>query len=383
MSLDPQYAGNLRTTIEYIVENEFLSAAANLQYQRIAKVIPTSSLIELLAHRIPGAVFEDYGETGGGIRYEDAVIGLQEFRNHFVKAGFSIPEGEFRDLNSKGVTLATDWAKDVAVAGAYWPQRRVLGVLKNGESSSMLTENGNVVKLVCYDGQPLFSDSHPLHIKRASLGDFTNLFHGAPSATNPGFLPLGGPFTQNSSTGEWQYDADGFVTDEQALENLFLQITFIRGMKMPDGITPRNLEPTGIVIGPRLTKKVGTITSAGFIAASSKGGGGTTEIKGLVTKLGLSEPVVFNELIGQTDLEDWSSYLVCEPQIGRSRVGAIAYGMLEPFQLHMYAATSGSEGVNLALAESNEVKWIAQGRNLVGPGMPQYVFKNKAGASAI
>ncbi len=380
MALDPQMVVNLRTTVEYKVENEFWAAAANLKYQRIVKILPTDTLIQIFAHRIPSALYEDFGETGGGIRYEDAVIGVQEFRNHFAKAGFQLPEGEFRDYGRKGIQLAAEWGADVGYAGAYWPQRRAVQVLQNGQNSSMITENGNVIKLQCYDGQPLFSLNHPYNFKRPSLGYFSNLAIGAPASTvawNPGFLPLGGPFV--NAAGTWNYSAGADMSRQDGLRNLFKAIAWVRSVKMPDGITPRYLEPTGIIFGPALAEAVSTLTDAQFIAANSTGaGGGAQEIKGMIVRLGLSEPIMFNELIGQPNRNDYNWAFVCEPQIARSQFGAICFGVLEPFNLHMYAATSGSEGINLELAESNMVKWISQGRNMVGPGLPQYIFFNQA-----
>lgn len=379
--LDPTLVHHLRTSINYVVEDEFFAAAANLKYQRFTKILPTDTLVEIKTHRIAGAVYEDFGETGGGIRYEDTVIGSQEFRNHFVKAGYKIPEGEFKDFNGKGIPLAADWAKDVGYAGGYWPQKRAIQVLRNGTNLSMVTENGNVVKLVCYDGKALFAVDHPYNFKRTALGTFANLFVNASPMPSPapGFLPLGGPFKFNAVSGAWEYDAGSSVSPEDALKNLFLAIAYIKSIKMPDGLTPRYLEPTCIIFGPKLQENVLLITTAQFISASSAGGGGgSTEIKGVVTKLGLSEPVMLEELAGLGTLEEWDWYLTCEPQIARSQFGLIAYGNLEAFNVHLYAATSGNEGINLQLAESNMVHLISQGRNFVGPGLPQYGFKSQA-----
>jgi hypothetical protein len=378
--LDPTLVHHLRTTINYVVEDEFFAAAANLKYQRFTKILPTDTLVEIKAHRIAGAVYEDFGETGGGVRYEDTVIGSQEFRNHYAKSGYKIPEGEFNDFNGKGIPLAADWAKDVGYAGGYWPQRRAIQVLRNGTSTSMITENGNVVKLVCYDGKALFATDHPYNFKRTGLGTFSNLLTNETpmSSTYPGFLPLGGPYKYNAVSGAWEYSASDSVSKEDALANLFKVIAHVKSIKMPDGITPRYLEPTCIIFGPKLQENVLTITTAQFIAASSTGGGGSQEIKGVVVKLGLSEPVMLEELAGLGTVEEYDWYLTCEPQIARSQFGLICYGNLEPFNVHLYAATSGSEGINLQLAESNMVHLISQGRNFVGPGLPQYGFKIQA-----
>jgi hypothetical protein len=159
-------------------------------------------------------------------------------------------------------------------------------------------------------------------------------------------------------------------------------IAYIRSIKMPDGITPRFLEPTTIGCGPKLAEMVQLITNAQFIAMNaSVYGGGSTEIKGTMLKLGLNEPVLLPELGGNTDLdadEDWDWYLSCEEQAAQSRYGGIIIAPREPFDIKMLAATSGSQGINLQLAEQNIVKWITQGRSAAAPGLPQFIFKSQA-----
>ena len=389
--LDPTYVANLRTGVEYRVEAQYLRAAQNLKFQRFTRIVPTNTLIQLYSHMITDPLIEDYGEMGGGVRFEDIVLGIQEWRNHYSKTGLSLPVSVMNDLQrNRGINIAAEWATKLGAAWAYWPQRRSIKVLQNGIYSSMITENGNVIKLTCYDGLPLFTSDnanpHPYNFKRASLGGFVNLYKGAPDYTvdgvpQPGFLPVAGPFKKDSSTGEWKYDAGSSVSAEDGLQNLIDAVVAIRSVKMADGITPRFLAPTGIIAGAKLQFPLSKILDAKFIAASSTGGGGTQDIQGTLIRLGMSEPIILDELMGQTDpgiYEDYSYYLICEPNIAVSNFGAITFGVLEPFSLYMYSAVSGSAGVDYDLAVANEVRWVSQGRNLCGVGLPEFIFKSQA-----
>jgi hypothetical protein len=113
-------------------------------------------------------------------------------------------------------------------------------------------------------------------------------------------------------------------------------------------------------------------------------GGGSTEIAGTIRKLGLNEPIIMAELGGNTDLdadEDYDWYLICEEQAASSRYGGLIYAPREPFDLKMFAATTGSAGINIELAVSDKIKWITKGRSGVTVGLPQFIFKIQASRS--
>ena len=383
MALDVQMDLNLRTTVRYIYLREFVRIAQKVQYQRFVNVLPSGSLTENYVHRINGAVLEDFGEQGGGVNFEEPVLGRQSYINHVIKGGLELPEAVFSDLSSSGIVggegiqLATEWLQDETANGIYFPQRRMIQVLRAGEGTSLETENNNSIVLNCYDDLPLFSLAHPYNFKSPSIGTFPNLFTGSYNSDTgyPGFAPLAGPFGGTGGTDE--------ITPDEAWDSLWLVIAFIRTIKQADGVTPRFLEPTTIIHGPRLTKNVSLITDAKFFGLKVSGGAGApADVQGTQTRLGLKAPIEFQELGGLGD-EDFDWYIVCEEQAKASQVGAIAYGQREPFRINMYSATSGSQGINLELAIEDKVKWIAKGRSFAGVGFPQFIFKVKVTAEGI
>lgn len=390
--LDPSVATDIRTTVEYRATNEWVRIVANLKFDRIAQTIPITSGKHLLYHRLNGAILKDFGELGGGVDYENSLIVEQEIKPTYQKGGLELPEAHFTDegqMGKIGYKVAGDWAADVAGAAAYWPQRALVSLLRSAYSTTFLTGPlygrafGN-----CFDGRPLLSVGHPYNPKCESLGFFSNLFtQGVLNdgravdivhtgyCTSPGFAPLAGPFGDGSAE----------ISLAAAWDNLWKVVSYIRSIKMPDGVTPRFLEPNLIVAGPKLQKNITMLTSAEFISMNaSTYGGGSTEIAGTIRKLGLNEPIILPELSGNTDLdsdEDYDWYLFCEEQAKSSSYGGLIYAPREPFDLKMFAAVSGSQGINLELAEKDAIKWITKGRSGVTVGLPQFVFKIQASRS--
>lgn len=391
MALEPQIITNLRAIIKPVYVNEYTRIAANLQYQRFTKILPSTTLKQTFVNLLENAVISDYGQDGGAVRFEDQVIGEQSYVNHVFKTGWKSSEFKFKDLDNsgimggEGIQLLTQWTKNTSARAAYQPQYLAIEALKNGISSYM-TIDGKRHDLVCYDSKTLFAGDHPYNFKRTGLGTFCNQFvgvagSGAGGATNVGFRPLAGPFKKHT-TGEWIYDAGSNVSVEDAFNNLWEVITAISQVKMADGLTPRYLRPTSIIAGTKLQKNLLTLLNAQFIAAQSGStGGGAMEIKGIITKLGMSEPVILPELSGQSALKDWDWYIECEENVQAADIGSINIGVNEPFSVKFFAASSGNTGINLELAISNEVAAVGQMRMFVGVGQPQFIYKSQAPAS--
>ena len=386
---------DIRTVVEYRGLREFLEITSELEYQRLVNVIPMDAETKILRSRLNGAIIKDYGEFGGRGHYEEPQFFDVPISVSYQKGGLQMREAYFEDngiYGKLGVSAAAEWSEDVMVAAAYWPQRQSIALLRSGHSTTFLTGPtygkpiGN-----SYDGVPLFSRSHPYNWQATGLGYFSNIFYGGSlvdgrgvdvasqgsgSITAPGFCPLAGPFGT----------AGAQVTPAAALDNLYKVIAYVMSIKMPDGVTPRFLKPTTIVCGPKLKENVDIITNAQFIAAQAgASSSGSMELRAVMTKLGLKAPLYFSELSGNTDIdadEDYDWYLHCEDQAARSRYGSVIFGPRKPFRLQMFAPTSGSEGVNLELAEQNLIKWINEGRSGVAVGLPQFIFKNTYGSHA-
>lgn len=386
MALDLAFQADLRQTIKRVRMNEYMRVAQNLQYQRFTKMLPSTTLRQRFITLLESAVIQDYGQDGGGVRFEDQVQAQVVFTNHVFKGGWKESEYRFKDFDhggvagGEGVQLLSEWTRNITSRAAYQPQLLAVAALRNGEATSMVID-GHRHKLVCFDLLPLFSKAHPYNYKRLALGTFSNLFSGAPSVSELGFRPLGGPFAKNAGTGEWEYSAGANVSAEDAFDNLWEVVTYIAGIKQADGITPRYLEPTTIVCGKRLAKMLSIILESKFISmhsGSGSAGGGSVDIEGSIKKLGFKDPVILAELTGLGTREEWDWYLECEENSAASEIGVINVGINEPWRQQIYTASSGSDGVNYELAVEDAVVSIGKMRAFVGVGVPQHIFKSKA-----
>jgi hypothetical protein len=383
----PATVKSIRTSVEFRGLYEYARITSKLNYQRFVNVIPIDSGDKKLLSRLETAIIKDYGEYGGGVDYEKPQFFEVPISASYQKGGLEMHEADFQDngiYGKVGIEGATDWGVNIMSAAAYWPQRQSIALLRSATTDTFLTGPAYGKSIgKCYDGEYLFSLAHPYNWQMLSLGYFANLFTGGSpvdgrgvDVTNahtvcPGFCPLAGPFGTASAE----------IGLAAAWDNLWKTIAYVQSIKMPDGTTPRYLEPTGIIAGPKLLKNIEMLTNAQFINMQAGSSGGATDIKGTITRLGLSEPINLRELGGNTDIdsdEDYDWYLICEEQARASRYGSIIFAPREPFNMRMFAAVSGTEGVNLELAEKNLIKWITQGRSGVTVGLPQFIFKIQA-----
>ncbi len=383
----PATAKSIRTSVEYRALYEYARITSQLIYQRWANVIPIDSGDKKLLATLETAIIQDYGEFGGGVNYERPQFFEVPISASYQKGGLEMNEAQFTDngiYGRVGTRAAGDWGVRIAAAAAYWPQRQTIAALRSGTAGTFLTgpAKGKAIGK-CYDSEFLFSLAHPYNWQQLSKGYFCNLFTGGTlvdgrgvTVTNantvcPGFCPLAGPFGTGGAE----------ISLAAAWDNLWMVIAYIRSIKMPDGVTPRYLEPTGIIAGPKLMKNIEMLTNASFINMQQGTSGGATEIKGVITRLGLNAPMILPELGGNTDIdsdEDYDWYLICEEQAKASGYGSVIFAPREPFNLRMFAALTGSDNTNLTLAEQNLIKWIEQGRSGTTVGLPQFVFKNQA-----
>jgi hypothetical protein len=334
-------------------------------------------VIKLFA--LENANIQDTGPDGGAARSEDQVLGKYTYNNHFFSSAWDEHETLFTDVEKetgvkggKGINLLSQWAVNANALAAYVPQRLTTQVLRSGTTTSMTTDNNHKFTLKCHDGLSLFNVAHPYNYKRASLGNYANLFTGSPSSTNPGFLPLAGPFVKSS--GAWVYSANDLVSPQDASTNLWKAITWIAGIRQDDGITPAYLKPDLIVSGAALREMVTTITRAQFISTNwGSGTGGSTEIKSVMTTLGLNEPIFLNEMTGTGTNEDYDWYLFCTGHIARAELGPIIYAPNQPWNVNIYTSANIPE-----LRIKKRVQALGEMRSLCGVGYPKYVFHIRA-----
>jgi len=341
-AVTPQFVMDLESRMRQITENEYLRLTQSnvLWWNKIAKVLPSQSRREIVTWIVNGASLEDQGEMGGNIAFEDKSLLETEFTAKTAGKGLKLRRQQFEDLDGNGLNLATEWSMQMGAQHAYWPQRKITQLLKLAETSAV----------TAYDGENFFSTSHPVNPNNTALGTYSNLFTSVP--------------------------IDVSVTADEAQENLATVFGNIASMKMPNGADPRFLRPAGILCGANLYPRLSQLTSAKFLAADAKnGGGGSADYEGFIRALGYSMPILADELTG---FESDTTYFVLAEQISSSQLGAFVYVDREPFSITYYTGRGGGTGVDAALDRSDELEWHSRGRNVAAPGHPFLLFKCKA-----
>jgi hypothetical protein len=388
--LDYQFAMNLRTIVETTKLNTYALQASDLKYQRFARVLPgiNAQQYRLIAMQEGSVVLEDVGPYGGKVSFADQEPVSVTYENHFFTGGWQMHEQKFKDVDSAtgiiggyGINALNIWTADSTTKAAYQPQKLAMLALKNGEGTSFTTDNGHTFSLVGFDGLPIFHTAHPYYYGHASKGTFSNLLSGAAvagtatSSGHPGFKPLAGPFVKNSGTGVWEYSAGASVSLQDGYDNLWDVITYYTGIKKSDGEMPGFLKPDFIFGSQKLRKQVTTILNAQFIGGNISTTGGSTEIAGTITTLGMNEPEFYAELnTGTASDYDW--YLGCSANMKQDKVGAINLGTSIPWNVNLYTSATIPD-----LRVAKMVRAMGEMRSYVGAGQSKYILKNKAPTS--
>lgn len=293
-AVTPQFVFDLESRMRKIQENEYLRLTSKLWWDRVTKVMPSLSRREIVTWVLNTAQLEDQGQ-GGNIAYDNMVILETEFSPKTAGKGLKLRRQQFEDLDGNGVQLATDWSTQMGAQHAYWPQKQVSTLIKNGHAASSLG----------YDGQIFFSTAHPVNPEKPAKGTFSNLFTGGDA------VPI-----------------DESVTPDIALKNLAKVFGRIASIKMPNGEDPRMLQPCGILCSPTLYPRAVQITNARTLAQAASAGGGGADVEALITALGYGQPILCPELAGY---ESDTTYFVITEQVTSSQLGALIYLDRESF----------------------------------------------------
>lgn len=352
MTLTPQFLFDLQSRMQLATEDEYARLSANLWWSRITKVLPSQSKKEIVSWLLNTAKIEDLEQTGGKVTFEDIVASYTQFEPKFAGTGLRLPKAELEDHDGNGVNLAAHWSRDVGAYAAYWPQKQVASMLKNGESAGYTS----------YDDVTFFNNAHPLNPYRSSYGTFANVFTGA-AASTPSTDPNDAAYPGACPIGDT-------VTVDVALANLSKAIGYIRSIRMPNGEDPRMLRPVGLIGGPGSMARLAQLTNAKFIAQAASSGGGSGDVEMLIQTLGFTQPIIADELAGFES--NGTHFLVCE-QLSSSGLGGLVYVEREPFSVRYYDNLSQAE-----LGRMDDLEWHIKGRNVVGYGHPYLIFKLKA-----
>lgn len=325
---------DLESRMRQVTEAEYLRLTSNLYWQQFTKTFTSGGRREIVTWALNTAQLEDQGQ-GGNFSFEDMTILETEYTAKTAGKALKLRRQQFEDLDGNGVNLATEWSAQMGAQHAYWPQKQIVTLLKNGALSTS----------VSYDNVPFFSASHPLNPYNASVGTYSNLFTG---------VPISG------------------VSVDVALANLQTVFGNIASIKMPNGVDPRMLRPKAIIANPTLFPRVVQLTNARFIAQAAASGGGSGDVEALIAALGYGQPICADEFAGY---ESNTTYFVIAEQIAGSGLGGMVYIDREPFSIRYYTGRGGGTGVDAILDRSDELEWHTSGRNVAGYGHPYLIFK--------
>lgn len=337
-AITPQFLFDFESNMRIITENEYARLTSNLWYSECARKITSQNKREMVTWLLNTATIRDQGQ-GGNISFDDLVAKYTEYTATFAGAGLKLNRSQFEDLDGNGIQLATEWSSQIGQQAAYWPQKLIANLLKNGHSSGQLA----------YDGQIFFSASHPVNPFSTAAGTFSNLFSSVPVDTS--------------------------VTVDVAITNLSTVYANIAALKMPNGVDPRMIRAKKIICSPKLFPRMVQLTNAKTIAQAAATGGGGADVEALIKSLGFAQPIQADELSG---FESDTTYFVVAEQVASSQLGAFVYVDREPFKVNYYTGQGGGTGVDAMLDRSNELEWHMSGRNTAGYGHPFLIFKCKA-----
>ncbi len=344
---DIPFLFDLESRMRIIQENEYarFMASENQWWQQFMKVRPSQSRKELIFWILSTATIETQGK-GGNIQFDDMSIVETDYTVLDAGKGLRIRKQQLEDLDGNGVQVASEWTAQTSAYAAYWPQKKLAGLINSGET------------ILAYDGLSYFNASHLLDPNDDAVGTYSNLFTGGNA------LPIHG-------------SGAGSVTLDVALENIGKAVSRIKSIKMANGVDPRFLVPKYLVAPPALQTRAVQLTNAKFIAQAAASGGGSADVEAMIKQWGLNTPVIAPELGADFGGDDTSWYIGCE-QLTTSQLGAFVYVDREPFAIKYYTGQGGGTGVDAVLDRAMELEWHTHGRNVGGPGHPYMFFKCKA-----
>lgn len=343
-ALTPSYLMDFESRMQRLTEQEYLRLNKNLWWPKITKMRSTGAKRDVLTWLLSTATIKDQGK-GGNIAFEDLVSAMTEIESGYSGDGLKLRRAQLEDTDGDGLNLGSEWSQQIGLQMAYWPQKQVVNVLKNGH---------DITKYKAYDNIAYFGAAHPVNPFLTGAGTFNNLLTGAASGPYPGAVPI-----------------DESVTLDVALANLSKIMGYIATIKMPNGEDPRFLRPAAILCSPRLFPRAVQLTGAKFFGqAAGAGMVATADVEGIIKALGYATPIMCDELAG---FENDTTYFVACENVTESQLGAVIYTVREPYKINYYGTTDQAQ-----LDRAQELEWHCIGRNVISPGHPYLLFKCKA-----
>lgn len=344
-ALTPEFLFDLESNMRVISEREYERLLSNLWWSMVAKEMPSGAKKERINWLLDTAKIERTIAGGGQVPFEDIVSRTTEYVNENAAAGLELKKEQLEDHDGNGVDLAAHWARQMGAYAAYWPQKEVAKAIR---------ANGNT-----YDGLPFFSpigSPHLVNPFKPAAGSFANDFTGAASGLYPGAVPI-----------------DTSVSLDVAVENLAKVIAYVASIKMPNGEDPRMLRVKSIIVPPALVARASQLTQAEYIAQAAASGGGSGDIRAIISRWGFGMPTEAPELASVFSGGSDTTYYVLAEEITTNELGALVYVNREPFQMIFHGPMTDAE-----LARTRKLQWVTEGRNVVGLGHPYLLFRCQA-----
>jgi hypothetical protein len=389
--------------MKVITESEYKRriAAENFWAPKILRDTNIERKTERITWWLDTATIQPLGPTGDGeMEFESLVAQTVEYPTYKHGKGLRIQRDQLEDLDGTGLNQAAKWSELMGSETAYYRQRLASQVILNAANT-----DGSAA---AYDGVPFFADNttnsahgHPLNPFAKSVGGYCNWLHGSAgtSLTGPGF-------TSQPYPGALPIDES--VTTDVALTNLRKAWSYIKSIKMPNGIDPRFLRPKYIMGPPALAARIAMLTDAKFIAQAAATGGGSADIVAYIKRMGFEvEPIIADEFAASTDYSttlpfmsltgsggsggtvkggnvtslpetiqgsDTTWYIVCE-EGQTSQLGALLHVLRKPFKITYYTGDSGGTGLDAILDRIEEFEYHCRGRASVQLGHPYCIFR--------
>jgi hypothetical protein len=349
-TLTPSFMMDLESNMTFLQNESFVNLSARLWYTRLAKIRKSLTKREILSWIISTAYLKDQGD-GGRIDYDSIMAAYTEVTNHNRGTGLKITKNELTDLDGNGLAAAAEWSTKMGQLFAYDPQLLVANLIKVGESTTG------------YDTKNFFATDHPVNPVVTNGVTYANLMTSTASGIYPGALPIG---TVPAATG---------------LANLGKLYAYAASIAEPNGVTPRLLKPVNIFSPPALMPAFAGILDSKFIAATAvsatatlAAAGGTMDITGIQSMLGMAKPIQCDELGSAFGGSDTDYYVSFAPMgMESSQLGAIVYVEREPYRINYHGPQDQVE-----LDRKKVFEWDAEGRNSVLFGHPFMLVKCKA-----
>lgn len=385
--ITPSFVMSYERRMRAITENEYARRllADHIWHTKVMRNLPIEGATERVTWLLETATIEPIGPTfTGGLSFEGLVTQTAEYPTFKHGKGIKVYRDQIEDLRGTGLDILSSWSSQIGNEMAYYPQRLAAQLILNGANTDGSAN--------AYDTVPYFADNsthsiggvnvhgHPYNPFRPTLGGYSNWLHGSSSGNYPGALPI-----------------DYSVTVDVALQNLGNLIAYIAGIKMPNGQDPRFLTPAFMLIPPKLAPRVRQLQNASFIAQAAATGGGSGDVKAVISGWGLGQPIVAQEFAATTSYtfnmpfqvastgntnflsesvsgSDTSYYMFTEEN-NTSQLGGLLNVMRKPFKVTYYTGDAGGTGQMADLDRMDEFEYHVKGRMSVQYGHPYGVFR--------